>query len=65
MYVCGIKKIWLWKYTLEVDARAACASECMLDYTNNPENILTLIYTLSSDLYKISSFVRKDPYFPF
>ena len=29
----------------------ACACEHMLDYINNPENILTLIYTLSSDLY--------------
>ena len=50
-------KICLYKYILEVDASdlvgrgGQCACEPMLDYTNNPENILTLIYTFSSDLY--------------
>ena len=44
----------------------ACAYEHILDYTNNPGNILNPHFALfhQSDLYQILGSVRSDPIFP-
>ena len=58
--MCVELKMWHFKYILEVDASdlvgsgVQCACEHMLDYTNNPENILTLM--LHSFIKSLSNF---------
>ena len=42
-----------------------CRCEQILDCTNNPVNVFTLIFTLSPDLYEILDSVRSDPYILF
>ena len=42
-----------------------CRCEQILDCTNNPVNVFTLIFTLSPDLYEILDSVRSDPYIQF
>ena len=42
-----------------------CRCEQILDCTNNPVNVFTLIFTLSPDLYEILDSVRSDPYIKF